>query len=424
MNILIIGSGGREHALAWKIVQSPNCSELYVAPGNAGTAMLAKNINLNVNDFKKIKEVIHSNLINMIIIGPEDPLVNGLHDYLIAHNELENLLIVGPKKAAAKLEGSKEFAKQFMIKHNIPTAKHEIFTRDSLQQGYDYLESNSPPFVLKADGLAAGKGVLIIKDREEAKDELREMLLYAKFGEASKKVVIEEFLSGIEISCFILTDGNSHITLPMAKDYKKIKEGDKGLNTGGMGAVSPVPFVTKDFEKKINERIIMPTIKGLKGDKLDFQGVLFIGLIKVKENPYVIEYNVRLGDPETEVVIPRIKNDIVELLKATANKTLDKIDLEIDNRSVATIMAVSGGYPDKHKKGVIVNGCNEISESVFFHAGTKLNDKGQVITSGGRVIAVSSYGINHKEAIEKSYLEMKKIDFEGIYYRKDIGFDL
>jgi len=424
MNILIIGAGGREHALAWKLSKSLNCENLFVAPGNAGTEKFCKNLPIEANNFEGIKKAIIKHSIGMIIIGPEDPLVNGIHDYLVSDKNTQKLAIIGPKKVAAQLEGSKEFAKEFLKRHNIPTAKYKSFTSATIDLGIKYLELMSPPYVLKADGLAAGKGVLIIKDLDEAKAQLKEMLLNDKFGKASNKVVIEEFLKGIELSCFLLMDGKNYKILPMAKDYKKVGEKDTGLNTGGMGAISPVPFVDKSFKEKIKNLIIDPTIKGLKLDKIVFQGFIFIGLIKVGQDPYVIEYNVRMGDPETEVVFPRIKNDIVELFMATARNNLDKINLEIDNRAVATIMAVSGGYPENYQKGFRINGIGEDSESLFFHAGTKSNFNGDVVTSGGRVIAVSSYGKDYNEAIKKSYQEIKKISFEGMNYRKDIGFDL
>ncbi len=424
MKILIIGSGGRENVLAWKIKQSLKCSKLFVAPGNAGTAAICQNIDLDIYDFKKVKEILIQLSIGMIIIGPEAPLVGGLHDYLISIEELSDIIIVGPKKEAAKLEGSKEFAKKFMLKNNIPTAKYRSFTKENIEEGYDYIENNPSPYVLKADGLASGKGVLIVNDKNEAKRELKEMLLNSKFGEASKMVVIEEFLSGAELSCFIFTDGKNYVTLPFAKDYKKIGENDKGLNTGGMGAVSPVSFVTKKFERKIHDRIIKPSMKGILEGKLEYKGFIFIGLIKVGENPYVIEYNVRMGDPEAEVVIPRIKTDLVDLFLTIKNNSLSNFELEIDKRAVATVMAVSGGYPEKYKKGYRISGLNDKSDSIYFHAGTKIDSDGEVITSGGRVIAVTSYGNNHYEAISKSYVEINKIKFKDINYRKDIGFDL
>jgi phosphoribosylamine--glycine ligase len=423
MNILIIGGGGREHTIAWKLLQSPNCGKLFVAPGNAGTHEIAANLDLGVNDFDGIKEAVLNHEIQMVIVGPEDPLVQGIHDFFLEDEQLKNIIVVGPQKAAATLEGSKEFAKEFMKAHNIPTAKYDSFTSETVEEGCNFLETMKPPYVLKADGLAAGKGVLILEDIDEAKDELRQMLVGQKFGAASQKVVIEEFLDGIELSCFVLTDGKNHLTLPMAKDYKRIGEGDTGLNTGGMGAISPVPFASDEFIKKIEERIIKPTMDGFQKSNLPFKGFVFIGLIKVGNDPMVIEYNVRMGDPETEVVFPRVKNDCVELFKAIGSQTLDQHELEIDPRSATTIMAVSGGYPEAYQKGKTITGIDSVDESVVFHAGTKVVSK-EVKTSGGRVLAVTSYGKDHKEALSKSYESLEKINFEGMYYRKDLGFDL
>ena len=423
MNILIIGGGGREHTIAWKLLQSPNCGKLFVAPGNAGTHEIAVNLDLGVNDFDGIKGAVLNNEIQMVIVGPEDPLVQGIHDFFLEDEQLKNIIVVGPQKAAATLEGSKEFAKEFMKAHNIPTAKYDSFTSETVEEGCNFLETMKPPYVLKADGLAAGKGVLILEDIDEAKDELRQMLVGQKFGAASQKVVIEEFLDGIELSCFVLTDGKNHLTLPMAKDYKRIGEGDTGLNTGGMGAISPVPFASDEFIKKIEERIIKPTMDGFQKSNLPFKGFVFIGLIKVGNDPMVIEYNVRMGDPETEVVFPRVKNDWVELFKAIGSQTLDQHELEIDPRSATTIMAVSGGYPEAYQKGKTITGIDSVDGSVVFHAGTKVVSK-EVKTSGGRVLAVTSYGKDHKEALSKSYESLEKIDFEGMYYRKDLGFDL
>jgi len=423
MNILIIGGGGREHTIAWKLLQSPNCGKLFVAPGNAGTHEIAVNLDLGVNDFDGIKEAVLNHEIQMVIVGPEDPLVQGIHDFFLEDEQLKNIIVVGPQKAAATLEGSKEFAKEFMKAHNIPTAKYDSFTSETVEEGCNFLETMKPPYVLKADGLAAGKGVLILEDIDEAKDELRQMLVGQKFGAASQKVVIEEFLDGIELSCFVLTDGKNHLTLPMAKDYKRIGEGDTGLNTGGMGAISPVPFASDEFIKKIEERIIKPTMDGFQKSNLPFKGFVFIGLIKVGNDPMVIEYNVRMGDPETEVVFPRVKNDCVELFKAIGSQTLDQHELEIDPRSATTIMAVSGGYPEAYQKGKTITGIDSVDESVVFHAGTKVVSK-EVKTSGGRVLAVTSYGKDHKEALSKSYESLEKINFEGMYYRKDLGFDL
>jgi phosphoribosylamine--glycine ligase len=423
MNILIIGGGGREHTIAWKLLQSPNCGKLFVAPGNAGTHEIAVNLDLGVNDFDGIKEAVLNHEIQMVIVGPEDPLVQGIHDFFLEDEQLKNIIVVGPQKAAATLEGSKEFAKEFMKAHNIPTAKYDSFTSETVEEGCNFLETMKPPYVLKADGLAAGKGVLILEDIDEAKDELRQMLVGQKFGAASQKVVIEEFLDGIELSCFVLTDGKNHLTLPMAKDYKRIGEGDTGLNTGGMGAISPVPFASDEFIKKIEERIIKPTMDGFQKSNLPFKGFVFIGLIKVGNDPMVIEYNVRMGDPETEVVFPRVKNDCVELFKAIGSQTLDQHELEIDPRSATTIMAVSGGYPEAYQKGKTITGIDSVDESVVFHAGTKVVSK-EVKTSGGRVLAVTSYGKDHKEALSKSYESLEKINFEEMYYRKDLGFDL
>ncbi len=423
MNILILGAGGREHTLAWKLKQSPLLNKLVVAPGNAGTAGIAKNIPIGVNDFEAIKNVVISEDIQMVVVGPEDPLVNGIHDFFLNNKNLVHIPVIGPQKAAATLEGSKDFAKEFMMRHNIPTAAYQSFTKDNLEEGYAFLEKLSPPYVLKADGLAAGKGVLILNELEEAKEELRQMLVGAKFGNASTTVVIEEFLSGIELSVFVLTDGKNYKVLPTAKDYKRIGEGDTGLNTGGMGAISPVPFADDAFMDKIHKRIIRPTIDGLQKDRLPYKGFIFIGLIKVGEDPLVIEYNVRLGDPETEVVIPRIKNDLVEVFQAVANQTLDKIDLQIDERTATTVMAVAGGYPETYKKGDVITGFENITDSLVFHAGTQLKDE-KVLTNGGRVLAVTSYGKDFKQALETSYGNMNKLKFNGIYYRKDLGFDL
>ncbi len=423
MNILILGAGGREHTLAWKLKQSPKLKNLYVAPGNAGTAAIAKNVPIGVNDFEAIKKCVLSENIQMVIVGPEDPLVNGVHDFFLNDIDLKNIPVIGPQKAAATLEGSKQFAKEFMMRHNIPTAAYESFTAETLEKGYDFLETLKPPYVLKADGLAAGKGVLILNDLQEAKDELKTMLIDSKFGAASTTVVIEEFLDGIELSCFVLTDGKGFKVLPTAKDYKRIGEGDTGLNTGGMGAISPVPFADKVFMDKVLERIVKPTVEGFKLDNLPYKGFVFIGLIKVGDEPKVIEYNVRMGDPETEVVIPRIKNDLVEVFEAVANQSLDSIDLEIDERAATTVMAVSGGYPEAYGKGMEITGFDNIEDAVVFHAGTELKE-GKVLTNGGRVLAVTSYGFDYKEALKKSYKNMEKLHFNKMYYRKDLGFDL
>ncbi|MDF0706852.1 phosphoribosylamine--glycine ligase [Flagellimonas okinawensis] len=423
MNILVLGSGGREHAISLKISQSSKVSKLFVAPGNAGTSQIATNIDVGVNDFEAIKQLVLKENIDLVVVGPEDPLVNGVHDFFLNDDELKSISVIGPEKAAAELEGSKEFAKEFMMRHNIPTAAYQSFTGETLENGFAFLETLNPPYVLKADGLAAGKGVLILQDLQEAKDELKSMLLDSKFGNASATVVIEEFLDGIELSCFVLTDGTNYRILPTAKDYKRIGEGDTGLNTGGMGAISPVPFADKAFMDKIERQIVKPTVEGLKKDNLPYIGFIFIGLIKVGEEPRVIEYNVRMGDPETEVVIPRLKSDLVEVLLAMANGTLDQVDLEIDDRAATTVMAVSGGYPEAYEKGKEITGAESIQDSIVFHAGTKVSD-GKVVTNGGRVIAITSFGKDYKEALKTSYQSMEKLHFDGMYFRKDLGFDL
>jgi len=423
MNILILGSGGREHTLAWKISQSSKLKELFVAPGNAGTAKIAKNVPISLNDFEGIKDLVLSKGIHMVMVGPEDPLVNGIHDFFLNDEALKHITVIGPQKAAAELEGSKEFAKKFMIRHKIPTAAYQSFTATELESGYAFLESLQPPYVLKADGLAAGKGVVILQDLNEAKEELRTMLVDSKFGEASTTVVIEEFLDGIELSVFVLTDGKGYKVLPTAKDYKRIGEGDKGLNTGGMGAISPVPFADKEFMDKIVERVVVPTVEGLKMDNLPYRGFIFIGLIKVGNDPLVIEYNVRLGDPETEVVIPRIKNDLVEIFEAVGNQTLNSINLELDERTASTVMLVSGGYPEAYEKGMVMTGYDQITDSLVFHAGTT-NKENKVVTNGGRVMAITSLGVDFKEALLKSYKNIEKVHFDKMNYRKDIGFDL
>jgi len=423
MNILILGSGGREHTIAWKIAQSNNCKDLFVAPGNSGTAQIATNIPVGVTDFDAIKKIVLENSISMVIVGPEDPLVLGIHDFFLHDDALKKVAVIGPQKAAAELEGSKEFAKEFLYKHNIPTAAYQSFNVSNVEEGYAFLETLKPPYVLKADGLAAGKGVVILNDLNEAKVELKSMLVDAKFGSASTKVVIEEFLDGIELSCFVLTDGKNYKILPTAKDYKRIGEGDTGLNTGGMGAISPVPFANEEFMKKIKERVVIPTINGLQKDNLPYKGFVFIGLIKVENDPFVIEYNVRLGDPETEVVLPRLKNDLVEVFQAVANQTLDKISIEIDERAATTVMLVSGGYPEAYEKGKVITGIENIEDSIVFHAGAKQRE-GNIVTSGGRVMAVTSYGETYQEAIKKSYQNIEKLNFDKMNYRKDIGFDL
>ena len=423
MNVLILGSGGREHTLAWKISQSPKLKKLFVAPGNAGTAAIAQNIPIGVNDFEAIKKTVLSKNIQMLVVGPEDPLVNGIHDFFLNDKELRTIPVIGPQKAAAQLEGSKEFAKEFMMRHNIPTAAYQSFTAANLEEGYSFLETLHSPYVLKADGLAAGKGVVILHDLEEAKAELRAMLVDAKFGGASTTVVIEEFLDGIELSVFVLTDSKGYKVLPTAKDYKRIGEGDKGLNTGGMGAISPVPFADKAFMDKIHEQVVKPTVAGLKKDNLPYKGFIFIGLIKVGDNPKVIEYNVRLGDPETEVVIPRIKTDFLEVLQAVAHEKLDELVLELDERSATTVMLVAGGYPEAYEKGKEITGLSEVQDSLVFHAGTKVKE-GKVVTNGGRVMAITSFGDDFKQALKTSYQNIEKLHFDQMNYRKDIGFDL
>jgi phosphoribosylamine--glycine ligase len=423
MTILLLGSGGREHAFAWKMLQSTLCTKLFVAPGNAGTESIAINVALKITDFESIKKFVLQENIEMVVVGPEDPLVEGIYDYFQKDALLQSIPVIGPSKLGAQLEGSKEFAKEFMVKHQIPTAAYDSFTKETVENGCRFLETLQPPYVLKADGLAAGKGVLILQNLKEAQQELHNMLVDAKFGQASSKVVIEEFLDGIELSCFVLTDGKNYKILPTAKDYKRIGEGDTGLNTGGMGAVSPVPFADATLLQKIENRIVIPTIKGLQKDGIPYKGFVFIGLINVKGEPIVIEYNVRMGDPETEVVIPRLKNDLVELFVAVANGKLDEVQLEIDERSATTIMIVSGGYPEDYEKGKVISGIENIQDSLIFHAGTKA-ENGKVVSNGGRVLAVTSFGNDFQEAIKKSYQNIEKLHFDTMYYRKDIGFDL
>ncbi|MEK9958342.1 MAG: phosphoribosylamine--glycine ligase [Flavobacteriaceae bacterium] len=423
MNILVIGSGGREHTFCWKLAQSPLCSRLFAAPGNAGTAHIATNLAIGVTDFEQIKKAVIDHRIDMVIVGPEAPLVDGIHDFFLADATLKNVPVVGPQKAAAALEGSKEFAKAFMQRHGIPTARYASFTKETAEEGCKYLTTMQPPYVLKADGLAAGKGVLIISDLAEAQKALREMLIDQKFGAASEKVVIEEFLSGIELSCFVLTDGATGLILPMAKDYKRIGEGDTGLNTGGMGAVSPVPFADETFVQKIKDRIVTPTLEGLQKDQLPYKGFIFIGLINVGGDPYVIEYNVRMGDPETEAVLPRVTNDWVALMQATANGTLHNHQIVIDPRAATTVVAVSGGYPEAYQKGKEIRGLVASDQVEVFHAGTVLKED-QILTSGGRVLAVTALGDTIQDALDKAYLELDKISFDQMYYRKDIGKDL
>jgi len=423
MNVLIIGSGGREHAFTWKINQSKKLSKLYVAPGNAGTSLIATNVAIHPTDFDAIKKLVLEKNIELVIVGPEDPLVEGIHDFFLADEQLKSIGIIGPKKDGAQLEGSKEFSKKFMVKNNIPTAKYAAFTVETLQDGFRFLESLQPPFVLKADGLAAGKGVVILDDLQAAKNELTEMLTNKKFGAASTKVVIEEFLHGIELSVFVLTDGNSYKILPSAKDYKRIGEGDTGLNTGGMGAISPVPFADDAFIKKVEEQIVKPTITGLKKQGIDYKGFIFIGLMNNNGNPYVIEYNVRMGDPETEVVIPRIESDLLDLFEGVAHQTLHEKEIKISDKTATTVMLVSGGYPEDYEKGKEISNLENIANSLIFHAGTKLENN-KVVTNGGRVIAVTSLANSIEEALQISFDNAKNIDFENKYYRKDIGKDL
>lgn len=423
MKILLLGSGGREHALAWKMAQSSILDELYIAPGNAGTKQHGKNVNLSPLDFEGIKQFVLQNNIEMVVVGPEEPLVNGIYDFFKNDDKLFKVPVIGPSKEGAKLEGSKDFAKAFMVRHSIPTAKYATFTQATLKEGLDFLKNMKGPYVLKADGLAAGKGVLILNDLDEAQQELTSMLEHQKFGEASSKVVIEQFLTGIELSVFVLTDGDSFKILPEAKDYKRIGEGDTGLNTGGMGAVSPVPFADAGFMDKILNRIIVPTIKGLKQDRIEYKGFIFFGIINVKGDPYVIEYNCRMGDPETEVVIPRLKSDIIDLFEGVATNTLSERDIQFIDKSAATVMMVSGGYPESYEKGKQIYGLNAVVDSIVFHAGT-IADGPSVLTAGGRVLAVTSYGKNIEIAVEKSYSSIQNIQFENAYFRKDIGQDV
>jgi len=425
MNVLIIGSGGREHALAWKLRQSPLLTELFIAPGNAGTADLGLNVNLSVSDFKGIRELVIGNKIEMVVVGPEVPLVEGIHDFFLSDPLLKDIHVMGPLQEAAMLEGSKDFAKAFLVRHNIPTAKYQTFDRDQVKDALHFLEGMNSPFVIKADGLAAGKGVVICKTLKEAQDEVKAMLLYEKFGDASGKVIIEEFLTGIEMSAFVLTDGIHYLILPSAKDYKRIGEGDLGPNTGGMGSVSPVPFAGDAFMKKVEERIIAPTMTGLISDGIEFKGFIFFGLINVNGDPFVIEYNARMGDPEAESVIPRIKNDLLELFIAVSNQSLNKHQIETDPRYTATVMLVSQGYPRSYEKNKLVTGLGLVKDSIIFHAGTIIDpDENQVLTQGGRVLALTSFGNTMVEAFTKSYLNAELIDYENKAFRRDLGQDL
>lgn len=427
MKILLLGSGGREHAFAWKMAQSPLCQKLYIAPGNAGTSQFGENVAIGVNDFAAIEKFVLSNQIDMVVVGPEDPLVNGIYDYFSASESLNKIPVIGPSKLGAELEGSKAFAKIFMVKHGIPTAIYQEFSAHNLDAGLSYIDHQTPPIVLKADGLAAGKGVLICETKEQAKAELREMIANAKFGKASAKVVIEQFLKGIEFSVFVLTDGVNYKILPNAKDYKRIGEGDTGLNTGGMGCISPVPFVTDELMKKVEERIIIPTIQGLQKDKITYKGFIYIGLMQTEmpygiQEPFVIEYNCRMGDPETEVVFPRIKSDLVKHLAALSKGKLQNQEIEIDPRAAATVIAASGGYPEDYQKGKEITGLDKVQNSIIFHAGTK-TENGKLLTNGGRVLAVTSFGKDIHEAVATSNASIEKINFEGKYYRKDIGYE-
>lgn len=424
MNILILGSGGREHAFSWKIAQSPQCDKLYIAPGNAGTASLGENVNIGVNDFDAIGAFVKENQIELVVVGPEDPLVNGISDYFSRDETLSKVGLVGPSKAGAELEGSKDFSKKFMERHNVPTARSKTFTRETLEEGLNYVSSHPTPIVLKADGLAAGKGVIIAETHEHARETLKEMLVDAKFGEASSRVVIEQFLEGIELSVFVLTDGENYKILPEAKDYKRIGEQDKGLNTGGMGAVSPVVFAKGDFLNKVEERVVKPTVSGLKADGIDYKGFIFIGLMNMGGDPYVIEYNVRMGDPETQVVLPRIKSDLVDLLKATAHCNLKNTDFEVDEQAATTVVMVAGGYPESYEKGHAITGIDSVNEATVFHAGTKLGESGDILTNGGRVLAITGRGDSVANALENSYNGIANISWQDAYHRRDIGQDI
>ena len=423
MNVLILGSGGREHAFTLKLLKSKKINQIFVAPGNAGTHKIATNIPISVSDFKAIKNAVLENDIKMVVVGPEVPLVEGVHDFFLADNELKNIAVIGPKKDGALLEGSKDFSKQFMQKHGVPTARYKSFTKENLTEGFTFLETLKPPFVLKADGLAAGKGVLILNSLSEAKSELTEMVSNQKFGEASSTVVIEEFLKGIELSVFVLTDGKNYKILPSAKDYKRIGEGDAGLNTGGMGAISPVPFADEAFLQKVEELVVKPTIAGLQKDGIDYRGFIFIGLMNDNGNPSVVEYNVRMGDPETEVVLPRIESDLFELFEGVANQTLNEKSFSVSNKVATTVMLVAGGYPEAYQKNNEITGFDTVDESIVFHAGTTIKEN-KVVTNGGRVMAITSFGDTIEEALAKSYRSIDKIHFDKMNYRKDIGFDL
>ena len=423
MNILILGSGGREHAFTHKLIQSKKVTHIFVAPGNAGPQEIATNIDVNPTDFESVKKVVIAHDIQMVIVGPEAPLVNGVHDFFLADDELKNIPVIGPKKDGALLEGSKDFSKEFMFKHGIPTAKYQSFTKETLEQGKLFLESLAPPYVLKADGLAAGKGVLILDSLEEAKSELEEMVSNQKFGEASSTVVIEEFLKGIELSVFVLTDGTSYKILPSAKDYKRIDEGDKGLNTGGMGAISPVPFADQTFLNKVEELVVKPTILGLQKDRIDYRGFIFIGLMNDNGSPSVVEYNVRMGDPETEVVLPRIQSDLFDLFDGVANQNLGEKEFSVTDKIATTVMLVSGGYPESYEKGAVISGLDNLKDSIIFHAGTMMKEEA-IVTNGGRVLAVTSLADSIQEALDQSYKTIDSIHFEKMNYRKDIGFDL
>lgn len=424
MNILLLGSGGREHALAWKLSRSPRCTRLWIAPGNPGTASCGTNVALSLDDFTSIGSFCLQHAVDMVIVGPEDPLVKGIADYFDSDAALRKINFIGPKADGARLEGSKDFAKAFMSRNGIPTAAYRSFTAQDLDEGFRFLEQLRPPYVLKADGLAAGKGVVILEDLAAAQNELRQMLEYSKFGAAGNTVVIEEFLKGIELSVFVLTDGTDYRILPEAKDYKRIGEGDTGLNTGGMGAISPVPFADEEFMRRVDQLVVRPTVQGLKQEGIDYKGWIFVGLMNVEGHPYVIEYNVRMGDPETEVVIPRIASDLTELLVAAGNGTLSQATLEVDPRTAATVMVVSGGYPETFEKGKQIEGLSKDTESLVFHAGTRTGDAGSVVSSGGRVLAVTSFGDSVSSAVARSYRTIADIRFEGMYYRKDIGKDL